>query len=258
MKIAVTGKGGVGKTTLAATLAKLFAKDGYNVIALDADPDANLAQTLGISEEKQKELIPIAEMKTLINERTGKDEDGVGNFFRLNPKVDDIPQKYALNHEGIKLLVLGKVHQGGSGCYCPENVFLKSLLSHLIIQSEDIVIVDMEAGIEHLTRGSSRSVDFLIVVVEPGTKSLQTAKTIYKLAKDLGIKNIYSVGNKILKDDEKEFLKNSIPEIPFLGFIPYKEKIIEADLKSIPPYQNCPELVEEVQKIKDNLILKKL
>ncbi|MBI5417780.1 AAA family ATPase [Candidatus Poribacteria bacterium] len=256
MKIAVTGKGGVGKTTLAATLAKLFAQDGFNVIALDADPDANLAQTIGVPEEEQKKLIPIAEMKDLINERTEKDESGQSNFYILNPKVDDIAEKYALKFHGIKLLALGKTRKGGSGCYCSENVFLKSLLSHLIMESKDIVIVDMEAGIEHLTRGSSRSVDFFIVVVEPGAKSIHTAKTIYGMAKDIGVKNVYAVGNKILNNEEKEFLKKSIPEIPFLGFILYSQKIAEADLKSIPPYEYYPELIEEVKEIKNNLLLK--
>lgn len=254
MKIAVTGKGGVGKTTVAATLAYLFAKDGFSVLALDADPDANLAQTLGIPYEQQKKIIPIAEMKELINERTGTESVGQGSFFRLNPRVDDIPEKYAIEKSGIKLLVLGKVHQGGSGCYCPENVFLKSLLSHIIIERKEIMIVDMEAGIEHLTRGSSKSVDFFIVVVEPGLKSVYTAKTIYKLASDLGIKKIYGIGNKISSIKEKEFIEKNINEMPFLGFLSYNQKIVESDIESNPPYENCPEFFEEMKKIKDNLI----
>ncbi len=254
MKIAVTGKGGVGKTTIAATLAYLFACDGIKVLALDADPDANLAETLGVSEDEQNKIIPIAEMKELINERTGRDEQNQGNFFKLNPHVDDIPEKYALEIKGIKLLVLGKIHQGGSGCYCPENVFLKSLLSHLIIQRKEIMIVDMEAGIEHLTRGSSRSVDFFITVIEPGTKSINTAKTIIHLAGDLGIKKVYGIGNKIQNEEEKKFLKKSLPEILFLGFVSYNQKIIEADIRSISPFENSPELIKEMNIIKNNLM----
>ncbi|MCL5038393.1 MAG: AAA family ATPase, partial [Firmicutes bacterium] len=197
LKIAISGKGGVGKTTLAALLAHLYAAEGKRVLAVDADPDANLAAALGISEEEVRQITPIAKMNELIYERTGAEPGRMGQWFTLNPKVDDIPDRFSLRRAGIRLLVMGGVDTGGAGCACPENTLLKHLLRHLVVERGDTVIVDMEAGLEHLGRGTARAVDAFIVVVEPGRRSFQTARAVAKLAADLGIKKVYAMGNKV-------------------------------------------------------------
>lgn len=197
MKIAITGKGGVGKTTLASLLAHLYAEEGKRVIAVDADPDANLASALGISREEAEKIKPITDMAELIEERTGVKPGSIGGMFRLNPKVDDLPEDIGYRLNGIILLTMGKLKAASSGCYCPENVLLRSLLKHLIIDRSEVVIVDMEAGIEHLTRGTAESVDAFIVVVEPGQRSMQTAKTVFEMAKNLGVQKVFVVANKV-------------------------------------------------------------
>ncbi|MDY0039422.1 MAG: AAA family ATPase [Desulforhabdus sp.] len=230
MKIAVSGKGGVGKTTLSAFLVKWFAEQGNNVLAVDADPDANLANGLGI--KNAGEIVPIAKMKELVAERTESVPGSFGGFFRLNPKVDDLPETLAVRSgERIRLMVMGGVKKGGMGCVCPESVLLKNLVQHLILRRDDVVVMDMEAGIEHLGRGTSQSVDCLLVVVEPGRRSIETAAKIKDLAADIGLSRIALVGNKIRGDSDKEFLQLNMPEYRFLGFIPYDEQIIEADLR---------------------------
>jgi CO dehydrogenase maturation factor len=253
MKIAVTGKGGVGKTTLSSVLARAFSEDGNRVLAVDADPDANLAQALGISQEKIAGIKPIAAMSDLIEERTGAKPGAGGSIFKLNPKVDDIPDDYSYEHKGIKLLVMGRAKAGGAGCYCPENVLLKSLMRHIILRRGEVVILDMEAGIEHLTRGTSGSVDAFIVVVEPGGRSVQTARQVKELANDLGIKKVYVVGNKVRGDLDREFVRNSLPGMELLGFMSYSEEIIEADLHARDVFDSCPGVVAEVREIKSKL-----
>ena len=195
MKIAVTGKGGVGKTTVAAILARLYAEEGRNVLAVDVDPDANLGLALGFSEEELESITPISKMKELIQDRTGVDPEGISKMFRLNPKVDDIPEKFAKTCNGVKLLVLGTVDVAGAGCVCPEHVILKQLISHLVIQNQDVVIMDMEAGLEHLGRGTTSFMDRFIVVVEPGTRSIQTLKG-QELAFDPGIPRVEALANR--------------------------------------------------------------
>ncbi|RLA91529.1 MAG: carbon monoxide dehydrogenase, partial [Deltaproteobacteria bacterium] len=182
MKIAISGKGGVGKTTLAGALARYLAENGKRILAIDADADSNLASALGVPKDKLEGLTPIAEMNNLIEERTGAKKGSFGIFFKLNPKVDDLPERFSVDHKGVKLLILGSVPQAGGGCFCPENVLLKGLIRHLFLQRDDTVIVDMEAGLEHLGRGSTKGMDLFIVVVEPGQRSLQTARHIKKLA----------------------------------------------------------------------------
>ena len=247
MKIAVTGKGGVGKTSLVAILSKLFAEKGRKVFAIDADPDANLALTLGFP--NPSEIIPLIKMKRLIEERTGGKIGTLNPYFKLNPKVDDIPDKYFLSHQGINLAVMGSVRGGGLGCTCPENAFLRALLRHLMVEREEVVILDMEAGIEHLGRGTAESVDRLIVVVEPGRSSIESAHRIRDLAKAIGIPRIEIVGNKIRENRDKKFILDTLADFDFLGFIPYNEKITEADLKNIPFFDYCPEILEEGRKI---------
>jgi CO dehydrogenase maturation factor len=228
MKIAISGKGGVGKTLLAALLAKIFAESGYSVLAIDADPDANLAATLGFPEIER--IVPISEMKELVAERTGARPGKAEVYFKLNPKVDDIPEKYSQKRDGIRLMVMGQVKRGGSGCYCPENVLLQALVNHLLLARDEVVILDMEAGIEHLGRATASAVDKLIVVVEPWRRAIETALRINELAKDIGLENVAVVGNKIRNQAEKEFIVSSLLGFEFLGFIPYDQAVIDADM----------------------------
>jgi CO dehydrogenase maturation factor len=228
MKIAISGKGGVGKTLFTSLLAKLYSKYGYSVIAIDADPDANLAATIGVKEAGK--IIPIAEMKELVEERTGTKDGEKGIYFKLNPKVDDLPEKYAARVDNIRIMVMGAVKKGGTGCYCPENALLSSLLSHLLIARDEVVLIDMAAGIEHLSRGTAKSVDRLIIVVEPGSSSIETALRINNMGTELGIANISIVGSKIHNEEEKDYIKDSLSGFDLLGFIPYDSAIQTADL----------------------------
>ncbi len=251
MKIAVSGKGGVGKTTLVAALSKLFSDEGNKVIAIDADPDTNLASALGF--RNAEKITPLVELKDLIKERTGASSEEYGKFFKLNPTVNDLPEKYSISNNGLRLMTLGTIKRGGGGCACPEGVMLKSLLNHLILQRDEVVIIDMEAGIEHLGRASIMAVTALIVVVEPGKRSIHTAFQIKKLAGDLGIKTIYAVGNKVMNDSHKEFLKNELGDIPLLGTISYNSKLIESDLKGESAFSDNKQLLSEVKEVMFNL-----
>jgi len=253
MKIAITGKGGVGKTTLAAVLSHLFSRSGRRVIAVDADPDANLGAALGLRREEVDKIRPIAEMTDLITERTGAKPGSMGGVFRLNPKVDDIPDECGLRIENITMLVMGKSKDATAGCYCPENVFLRRLLAHLIMERDDIVIVDMEAGIEHLTRGTSSEVDAFIVVAEPGQRSIQTAMTVKRMAGNIGIKKTFLVGNKIRNENDITFIRESVHGIPFLGAVSLSDCVMEADIKGESPFYRCPETVREVESLRNTL-----
>lgn len=234
MKIAISGKGGVGKTTFASLLARTLDKQGKSVLAIDADPDANLAAALGIAEAYK--IIPIAEMKELIFERTEAQPGTIGGFFKLNPRVDDLPDALSAKLGNIKLMRLGGVKKGGAGCICPESTLLKALVSHIVLCRDEVVIMDMEAGIEHLGRGTARAVDKLIVVVEPGRRSLDTAENIRRLATEIGITNVVIVGNKIRSPKDEAFLASNLADFEFIGFIPYQDTLIEADLDGVSPF----------------------
>jgi len=253
MKIALTGKGGVGKTTLSAILSYLYSAEGKRVISVDADPDANLGAALGISTADVEKIRPIAEMTDLIAERTGAKPGGMGGMFRLNPRVEDIPEEFGYRIDGITMLIMGKSKEAASGCYCPENVFLRRLLSHLIVQRDEIVIIDMEAGIEHLTRGTSESVDAFIVVVEPGQRSLQTAHSVMHMAGSIGIRKVFVVGNKIRNDADIDFIQKAVPGMEFLGAMKFSECVMDADIYGRSPYHHCPETVEEVKRIRASI-----
>lgn len=252
MKLAISGKGGVGKTLLAAHLARTFADAGYSVVAIDADPDANLAATLGFPNPDK--VMPISEMSDLIEERTGAKPGQSAPFFKLNPKVDDLPEKYSLEHEGIKLMVMGRIKRGGTGCYCPEGVLLQALLTHLLLARNEVVILDMEAGIEHLARGTAKAVDKLIIVVEPGRRSIETAYRIAELAKDLGLQNLAVVGNKIRSQSDKEFIISGLPNFEFLGFIPYDQALVDADLSNLPLLDSSRRITDEIRNIYQALL----
>jgi CO dehydrogenase maturation factor len=252
MKIAISGKGGVGKTILASLLSWAFAQSGYSVLAIDADPDANLAATLGFPNADK--ITPISEMSTLIEERTGVRPGQIASYFKLNPKVDDLPEKYCQKKDGIKLMVMGRIKKGGTGCYCPENALLQALITHLLLTSDEVVILDMEAGIEHLGRATAKAVDKLIVVVEPSQRSIETALRIKELAKDIGLQNIAIVGNKIRSQSDREFLTSSLPDFEFLGFIPYDQAIIDADLANLPLLDSSQQINNEVKNIYQALL----
>ena len=252
MKIAISGKGGVGKTTLASMLSKVFSEAGYSVLAIDADPNSNLAATLGIS--NPDDITPISEMEALIEERTGAKPGKSGGFFKLNPKVDDLPEKYSLKHNGVRLMVMGRIKQGGTGCYCPENALLQALVTHLLLGRDEVVIMDMEAGVEHLGRATAKAVDRLIVVVEPGRRSVETARRIKKLAEEIDLHNIAAVGSKVRSQADREFLTSSLPDFEFLGFIPYDQAIVDADLAERPLFEASPKIVSEVRNIYNALL----
>lgn len=253
MKIAITGKGGVGKTTLASLLSHLFVAEGKRVIAVDADPDANLASALGIPRDEFLKIRPIADMAELIEERTGARPGTMGGIFKLNPKVDDLPEDIGYRLNGITLLIMGKSKPASSGCYCPENVLLRRLLRHLVVERDEVVILDMEAGIEHLTRGTAESVDAFIVVVEPGQRSMQTAKTVSEMAEGLGVKNVFVVANKISSEEDLDFIKDNIGDMELIGSIKFNRAIMEADIKGFSPYSYSPETVSEVKEIKKKI-----
>ncbi|MCK5165083.1 MAG: AAA family ATPase, partial [Desulfobacula sp.] len=229
LKLAIGGKGGVGKTTITSLIARSIAalnKD-TKVIAIDADPVANLAAGLGIDESKP--ITPVSELSDLIAERTGATPGTMGGFFTLNPKVDDIPDRFSIEKDGVKLLVMGTVLQGGSGCICPEAVILKALMNHLVLARNEVVIMDMEAGVEHLGRATSGSVDALIVVVNPGKRSRVAADKIKKLGRDIGIKNIVVLANRVRNEEDKKLIQDSMPDYEILGFIPEMDEIADAD-----------------------------
>jgi len=231
MKIAITGKGGVGKTTLAGTLARLLARDGMDVLAIDADPDMNLASALGID----KPPLPLTEYEDLIDERAG----GPAGMFKLNPKVDDVVELFGVvGPDGVRMLVMGTVDRGGSGCMCPASSFLRALLRHVVLKESSVVIMDMEAGIEHLGRGTTRGIDLMIVVVEPGARSLETAERIKRLGTDIGVTKFAAVINKAGEEDlgaVESRLENM--GIPVLGTIPYDSSLVKADLAGRSPVE---------------------
>ena len=251
MKVAITGKGGVGKTTFAACLARLYADEGRKVLCADVDPDANLGLALGFSEEDLSKITPITEMKALIQQRTEADQ--FERYFKINPKVDDLPDMLAQEVNGVKLLLMGTVKTGGAGCVCPEHVILKRLLSHMIVQRDEVVIMDMEAGLEHLSRGTTDMVDQFIVVVEPGARSIQTYHSVQRLAADLGVLKVSVVANKVRDESDEEFIREQVPEEDLLGMIHYSGKVSDADRRCASPYDIATETVEEIRAIKNKI-----
>ena len=242
-KIAITGKGGVGKTTLAALLAQLYAARGQTVLAIDADPAASLAYALGFPPELTAGITPIAEMEDLIFERTGAKPGTMGGYFRLNPRVDDIPTELSVEHRGVKLLQLGTIKQGGTGCICPESALLRNLVTHLLVARDEVVILDMEAGIEHLGRGTAAAVDAFLIVVEPVRRSMDTALRIHKLATDIGVSRYFLVANKVQSDADRAFIADYGAGMPIAGFFPADDRVSQADRQGLAVYDAVPEFV---------------
>lgn len=253
MKIAITGKGGVGKTTLAALLAQVYADQGRQVLAVDADPSPCLAGALGFPDDLRLQLHPIAEMDELITERTGARPGTVGGFFTLNPRVDDIPERFSVLNRGVRLLEMGSVDTGGSGCICPESAMLKTLFTHLLFRKDEVLILDMYAGVEHLGRATVDFVDAMLIVVEPTRRSLGTAAQIKKLANDIGLTRLWLVGNKVRDPEEINFLQTETPGLPVLGWLPVDLAVQEADRLGIAVYDRVPVIRDAALKIAADL-----
>ena len=238
IKVAVSGKGGVGKTTIAGAIAISWAKQGKRVLAVDADPVNHLGIILNISKDRQP--TPLSKMSELIEERTGvAPGESFGKLFRLNPRVDDIPDKYsAVNEDGVRLLVLGTIECASSGCFCPENALLRTLIDHLVLEIDDYLVIDLEAGLEHLGRGSSKGLDILLLIVEPGQRSIETADRIKTLAMELGIKRVEAILNKSRSPNSERLMKSRMEElgIPLLGTVPYDQLFEEADINGVSPF----------------------
>lgn len=252
LKIAIGGKGGVGKTTVCAVWAQLFAQDGFDVLAIDADPNANLALAFGVPAEQTP--VPLIQMKELIAERTGTRKDAVGAYFRLNPKVSDLPEKYWVRVDGVKLLVLGAITRAGTGCACPEGAFLKALLTHTILQREELVLVDLAAGVESMGRASIQGIDALVVVVEPGGRSIETANNVAEMAKDLGIKYVAAIANKITEAAQTDIIRSQLRDIPLLVSLSYSRSVQQADIERKPVTKADAEFVRQLRHAKDALV----
>ncbi|MHC4166808.1 MAG: ATP-binding protein [Planctomycetota bacterium] len=250
-KIAIGGKGGVGKTTVSAILAQLFAEAGYDVLAIDADPDVNLASAFGIPDEQSPQ--PLIKMKELIAERTGTGRDTLGAYFKLNPKVSDVPQEYWIEAKGLKLLVLGAITQAGAGCACPEGAFLKALLTHTILQRQEVVMVDLAAGVEFMGRASVQGIDALVLVVEPGSRSIETANNMAQMARKLGIGCVGAIANKIVETAQADTIASQLHDTVLLGTIEYSRALQEADLKRAPAFDADSEVTQELRRAKGKL-----
>jgi CO dehydrogenase maturation factor len=243
MKIAVSGKGGVGKTTLTALLAKAFSERGRPVTAVDADPATNLALALGVPAAECPQ--PIADMREMIEERTGSKGD-YGAFFKINPEVKDLPGKYSRMIGGVRVLTLGGMKQGGTGCYCPENALLKALITYLLFEPGEVVILDMEAGIEHLGRATAQAVSAMLIVIEPGQRSLQTALTIQRLAAEIHIPRVGVVLNKVAPGTDPSHLLPGLDAFTILGSLSFDPEIARADLQGKCPYTGKEPQLSEI------------
>ncbi len=229
LKLAVAGKGGVGKSTIAAALSLLMARRGRRILAVDADPDANLANAMGVSAERQREIIPISRQRALIEERTGARVGQYGQLFKMNPEVSDIARDYACVHDGVAILVLGATPSGGAGCACPESVLLRALVTDLVLYRGEALVMDCEAGVEHLGRSTARGVDAMLVVVEPGRGSLDCAGRIFQMAEEIGIRELPVVANKVATPEDEQFVRAGLPGREILACIPFSEAIRRAD-----------------------------
>ncbi|MFH1418049.1 MAG: AAA family ATPase [Planctomycetota bacterium] len=234
LKLAISGKGGVGKSTIAAMFAHLAAAEGRRVLAIDADPDANLAAALGMPADERAAIVPLAERRALIEQRTGAKVNQYGQVFKLNPDVSDIAEKQSAQFRGIHLLVLGAIESGASGCACPESMLLRALLMDVVLYKEDCVILDFEAGLEHLGRATAQGVDLMVVVAEPGRRAVETAAGVRRMAGEIGIKRLAVLGNKVADEEERAFMERELGGDDYLGSLPFSETIRRADREDVP------------------------
>ncbi len=259
LKLAVAGKGGVGKTLIASTLARLLARDGYRVLAVDADPNVNLATALGIPPDVADRIVPISENEQLVRERTGVGpEEPYSGVFNMTPSVGDIVEKFGVvGPDGVSLLVMGTVKAGNSGCMCGANALLRVLVQHLLIQRGEVVVMDMEAGLEHLGRGTARRMDVMVVVMEPRIKSIDTARRVLKLAREIEVGSVIAVGNKVSSKEERHFIEERVGElgIPVVAYVPLDEKVAEADMRGVPilDYDSATPAAEAIRSLKEFL-----
>lgn len=243
----------MGKTTVSSILAQTLFCEGKRILAIDADPNGNLAQALGYDAAQRGRITPLIERKDIIKERTGAAPGEFGGAFVLNPKVDDFVDRFSVDINGLKLIVTGELKEALTGCYCPENALLRSFMSHLFMERDEWVILDMEAGFEHLTRGTAESVNIMLIVVEPGQRAARTAMKITKLAEQLGIQEIGYVLNKIHNNNQSLALAGMIDADKIMGEIPYDIEAVEADLAGAAPFERCPALLQSMKEIRKNL-----
>jgi len=244
LKIAFAGKGGVGKTLISGTFARLLARDGFRVLAVDADPSMNLAYALGIPSDVVSKIIPISENNSLIEERTGATPGSAfGIFISLTPTVDDIAERYGVvGPDSVRLLVMGTVRSGGSGCMCPANSLIRALIRHITLVEKDAVVMDMEAGLEHLGRATVRGFDALLCVIDPGAQSIETAGRIKHLAGDINVREVLAVANKVMTEEDGKFVRDSLSRIglDLICVIPFDQNIIRADALRVAPVDHSP------------------
>jgi CO dehydrogenase maturation factor len=248
-KIAVAGKGGVGKTTFSGLLARVLVAAGEKVYAIDADPNPTLGQALGFPPELQEKVVPIVEMRELIQERTGAHPGESGAYYKLNPRVDDIPERFSVAYNGVHLLEMGTVKGAGAGCVCPENTVLRALVTHLLLRERETVLLDMVAGVEHLGRGTASAVDAMYVVVEPGQRSLMVAADIVRLAGELGVPAVWMVANKVRGEDDLAFIRAHVDADQLAGWLPRDDHVVEADMRGIAVYDAAPDIARRVAAI---------
>ena len=244
MKIAVTGKGGVGKSTVAAALALTLAQRGNRVLALDADPDANLAAALGMPKDLLDKIVPVTQQIALIEERTGAKVTEYGKVFKMNPDVADVADKLAVTHRGVELLELGAVQKGGGGCACPASAFAKALVADLVLLKNEALVLDMEAGIEHLGRATAHGVDAMLIVCEPGQRSVDCAESVTRMALDIGVKRLLYIGNKITGPEDEAFLAKALGKA-LCAAIPYRDSIRNADRLGVTALDSAGSALQE-------------